>query len=91
PSSQLWFTLQSSWTPTATSLNNIPIYLTTGGAFDQATPATTTTPVGTASLAFQSCATGTMNYTFTAGPLSGKTGTFNLSRTAGVGPTGCTL
>ncbi len=80
--SQRWFTLQlGGFAPGTTTASNIPIYATTGGAFDN--PAVVqTTPVGTASIAFQSCTAMTLTYAFSSGENMGSSGTINLSRPA---------
>jgi len=80
PASQRWFSLQASFTPGISSLDNVPIYATTGGAFNSGTPTPTTTPVGTANLSFQSCNAATLAYTFDGGEDAGQTGTIPLSR-----------
>ena len=88
--SERWFTLQlGGFTPGTTTANNIPIYATTGGVFDSPT-VVQTTPVGTASIAFQSCTAMTLTYTFTSGENIGASGTINLSR-PGYLATGCQL
>ena len=88
--SQRWYTIQThQFAAGATSMNNIPIYATTGGVFDDPTPATTA-PVGTANIAFQSCSAMTLAYTFTSGTNQGLSGTINLSR-PGPTPAGCSL
>jgi YVTN family beta-propeller protein len=90
PASQQWFTLQSDqFIAGMTSLDNIPIVQTTGGAFDK--PASTTSAqVGAAKIAFTSCNAMTLSYTFTAGDSAGLAGTINLQR-VGPTPTGCSL
>ena len=68
----------------------VTIYETTGGMFDTPTPpGQQTVPVGTATLAFQSCSAATFSYTFTAGTSSGASGTITLQRVGPV-PPGCT-
>jgi len=87
--SQRWYTLQvRSANVGATPLSNIGIYATTGGEFDSAAAATTTR-VGTASVAFGSCNSLTLAYTFTAGTNAGLSGSVALQRVGPV-PAGCT-
>jgi plastocyanin len=86
---QHWYTLQAAPPANFTTLENVGIYDTTGGVFDQHAT-TTTTQVGTATLVFNSCSSLTMTYTFTAGPNAGISGTLDLSRIAPV-PAGCSL
>jgi hypothetical protein len=50
------------------------LYETTGGHFNAAVPAPTSTPVGTAQLSFMSCQLATLQYTFTAGTFAGLSG-----------------
>lgn len=79
--SQRWFSLQSGFTAGVHALNDITIFATSGGAFDD--PATvTTTPVGTASIVFATCNSATLSYAFTSGPNSGRHGTIALQRTS---------
>ncbi len=58
---------------------NVPItiYQNVGGSFD-GPPVTTATAVGTGTLSFTTCTTGTLDYTFTDG--SGRSGSIALSR-----------
>ena len=89
---QRWYTAQQTTAFTA-GMRSIPvtIYETTGGMFDAPTvPAPNTVPVGTGTLAFQSCANATLNYNFTGGTSSGLSGTINLIRPGPV-PAGCTM
>ncbi len=90
PLSQAWFTLQSAqFVPGMTSLDNIAIVETIGGLFDNPA-AVTPQQVGTANIAFQSCAAMTLAYTFTGGENKGLSGTINLRR-VGPAPLGCSL
>jgi hypothetical protein len=70
---QRWYTLQGS------AVNGQPaaltIYQNVGGNFNAA-PTTTSQAVGTATLSFDSCTSGTLTYTFN----DGRTGTIPLSR-----------
>jgi hypothetical protein len=88
-SGQRWYTLQATWTPGARSVANIGIYNSTGGVFD-APNATTTMPVGSASLAFASCTSATLDFRFDGGPNAGRSGTLHLQR-VGPAPPGCSL
>ena len=86
---QRWYTAQGAFTP---GLRSIPvtIYETTGGMFDTPTPpGQKTVPVGTGTMAFQSCSAATFSYNFTGGSSSGLSGTITLSRVGPV-PPGCT-
>jgi len=87
--SQRWFTLQAAILPGAVSVDNVPIYATTGGGFDNPTP-TTTMQVGKAKISIQSCNSMTLDYDFSAGSSSGSKGSINLQR-AGPTPAGCGL
>lgn len=71
---QRWYTIQAPLTTAAESVD-FPIYQNTGGNFDSP-PATTSVQVGTGSLAFDSCTSGTFTYTFD----DGRTGTIPISR-----------
>jgi serine protease len=84
---QRWYTAQGTFTA---GLRSIPvtIYETTGGVFNMPAPAAQTVPVGSGTLAFQSCTAATFSYTFTGGSSSGLSGTINLSRVGPV-PPGC--
>ncbi len=80
---QRWYTAQAAFTPGLRSMP-VTIYETTGGVFDTPTPpGQKTVPVGTGTMAFQSCSAATFSYNFTGGSSSGLSGTINLSR---VGP-----
>ncbi len=86
---QRWYTAQGDFTPGKRSIP-VTIYETTGGVFDTPTPAgQKTTPVGSGTLAFQSCSAATFAYNFTAGSSSGLSGSIALSRVGPV-PQGCT-
>ncbi len=85
--SKAWYTLQSTYLAGTTSMENIPIYSTQGGALDYPSPITNSV-VGTANLVFNNCNSVTLTYTFTGGSNSGTKGTLNLTR--GVGkPVSC--
>ena len=86
---QRWYTGQSVYTAGARTLS-MTLYETTGGLFDApTTPAPHNTAVGTATLAFQSCAAATLSFTFTGGSNAGASGTIALVRVGPV-PPGCT-
>lgn len=74
-----WYTLQGSL-QRGRSAADMPIYATTGGAFDAGTT-TTTVPVGTANLRFDDCMHGTLAYRFT--DASAREGTIPLTRLLG--------
>jgi hypothetical protein len=77
---QRWFSAQGAHTTSGTNaLDDLTIYESTGGTFD-APDVVTTTPVGTATLTFDSCTSATFDYAFTAGEMSGKSGTIALTR-----------
>ena len=85
---QRWFTGQAAFAPGSRSIV-APLYETTGGVFDQATnPAPATVPVGTATITFAGCSSAQVQYTFTAGSSSGKSGVIALTRVGPV-PAGC--
>ena len=69
---QRWYTIQGGASGVAASL---PIYLTTGGRFDTA-QATTTAPIGIATLHFADCGRGTLDYVFH----DGRGGSIPLTR-----------
>jgi hypothetical protein len=71
---QRWYTVQVPLTTAGESVD-FPIYQNTGGNFD-APPATTPAQVGTGSLAFDSCTSGTLTYAFD----DGRSGTIPLTR-----------
>jgi hypothetical protein len=89
PSAQRWFTLQTAMTPGSTRLDDVPIYVSSGGVFDQ--PAdTTTTAAGQADIVFHSCSSATLTYRFDGGSGFPSSGTLNLAR-VGPTPAGCSL
>ena len=73
---QRWYTADG---PVVTGQSNatLTIYRNSGGNFN-APPITESQVVGTATLGFDSCTTGTLSYTFTDG--TGRTGSIPLSR-----------
>ena len=85
---QRWYTAQAAFAPGLRSMP-VTIYETTGGVFDTPTPpGQKTVPVGTGTMAFQSCSAATFSYNFTGGSSSGSSGVINLSRVGPV-PPGC--
>jgi hypothetical protein len=85
---QRWYTGSSTaaFTPGSRSIP-VTIYETTGGTFDTPT-APRIAAVGTGTFAFLSCASATLNFTFTGGSSAGASGTIALSRIGPV-PLGC--
>lgn len=86
---QHWFTLQAGLTPGFTQLDDIGIFDSSGGVFDQGAD-TATVQVGSADLVFQSCSAATLAYTFTSGTHAGVSGELALTR-VGPPPEGCAL
>ena len=85
---QRWYTAQAAFTPGLRSMP-VTIYETAGGVFDTPTPpGQKTVPVGTGTMAFQSCSAATFSYNFTGGSSAGLAGTISLSR-VGPLPPGC--
>ncbi|GAA0708845.1 hypothetical protein GCM10009105_08770 [Dokdonella soli] len=76
PGGQRWYTIQGQVSAASPS-STMPIYLTQGGRFASSL-ATTTAPVGQATIQFSDCTHGSLNYTFSDG--SGRSGTIPLSR-----------
>ncbi len=89
PAGQHWYTLQATLVSGSSTVNNIGIYDTTGGVFNQAAPISTN-QVGTATLVYASCGSATLTYTFTAGANAGAHGSMNLVRLGAI-PAGCHL
>jgi hypothetical protein len=86
---QRWYTALGAFTAGMRSMP-VTIYETTGGVFDTPPPpGQNTVPVGTGTMAFQSCSAATFSYNFTGGSSAGLSGTINLSR-VGPLPPGCT-
>ena len=85
---QRWYTASSNaaFVPGSRSIP-VTIYETTGGIFDAPTAPHTAT-VGNGTMTFLSCASATLNFTFTGGSSSGASGTIALSRIGPV-PAGC--
>ncbi|HJT96672.1 MAG TPA: hypothetical protein VJ696_00010 [Rhodanobacteraceae bacterium] len=84
--SQRWFSAQAPYTVGSTTMDLV-IYASTGGSFGFP-GGVETTPVGTATLTFTSCTAATLDYAFTSGEMSGKTGTIALTR-LGAPPASC--
>jgi len=85
---QRWYTGQATIAAGARAAP-LQIYETTSGRFNAVTnPAPGTVAVGTGTLTFQSCASASLNYAFTAGSSNGMAGTIALSRIGPV-PSGC--
>ncbi len=87
---QRWYTAQSAtFSPGSRSIA-VTVYETTGGLFDAPTvPAPATVPVGSGTIAFQSCSDATFNFAFTGGSSNGASGTIALKRVGPV-PKSCT-
>jgi hypothetical protein len=87
---QRWYTLQiGNVAPDATSISNVPIYLTTGGEFESTVPPlppTTTVEVGRADVSFESCSAMTVGYVFSSGENEGLSGTLHFRRLDPVPP-----
>jgi hypothetical protein len=85
---QRWYTASGAFTPGARSIP-LDIFETTRGVFDApSVPAPHSDKIGTATLAFQSCSTGTFTFNFTGGSSAGASGTIALTRIGPV-PPGC--
>jgi hypothetical protein len=85
---QRWYTGQGAFTPGSRSIA-LTLGETTGGVFDQATPAgQKTVAVGTATVTFVTCTSAQLAYNFTGGTSVGRSGTIMLSRVGPV-PPGC--
>ena len=90
PASQRWYTMQlDGFAPAARSFDNVSIYQTTGGSFDQVSNAPPNSPrVGTASLALADCTHATLTYAFSGGSNAGLAGAVTLTR-VGPAPASC--
>jgi hypothetical protein len=89
---QRWYTAEQT-TPLLPGVRTIPLrfFETTGGAFDTPTnPAPSTVVVGSGTLAFQSCSSATLSYSFNGGSSSGASGAIALRRVGPV-PAGCAM
>ena len=84
---QRWFSAQAAYT-VGTRTMDLTVFQSTGGTFDSSSGAVSTVPVGTATLTYTSCTDATFDYTFTAGDLSGQSGSIPLSR-LGATPASC--
>lgn len=77
---QRWFTIQvNNYTAGNLDIGNAPIIATSGGRFNDATPAKIQ-QVGTAHITYTSCNTMTLQYSFTQGEFVGLSGTINEQR-----------
>ncbi len=63
-----WLTLQGNYQGNTAQ---VPIFVTSGGVFDQPVP-TTTVPIGNATVVFESCTSATLGYELDDPPLSGS-------------------
>jgi hypothetical protein len=85
---QRWYTGQGAFTPGSRSIA-LTLGETTGGVFDQPTPASQkTVAVGTATVTFMTCTSAQLAYNFTGGTSMGRSGTIMLARVGPV-PPGC--
>jgi hypothetical protein len=85
---QRWFTGQGNYTVGSRTMT-LSLVETTGGVFDQPTPASqATTVVGAATVTFMSCTSAQLQFNFTGGSNMGRSGTIALSRVGPV-PPGC--
>ena len=84
---QRWYTGQASYSPGARQIR-AKLYETNGGAFDATAPTPHSDPVGFADLAFTTCGSARLTYTFTAGTNAGRSGSVDLARVGPV-PRGC--
>jgi hypothetical protein len=84
---QRWYTAQSAYAPGARSVS-MTLYETTGGLFDNASPAPHTVPVGTVTATFTSCTAMQLAFAFTGGSSAGTATTINMTR-VGPTPSGC--
>jgi hypothetical protein len=66
------------YTPGDLSMTGVPIIATSGGVFNQPS-SVQRVQVGTADIAFTSCSSMTLSYTFTEGEFSGLSGTIAQS------------
>jgi hypothetical protein len=89
PASQRWYTMQlDGFAPAARSFDNVAIYQTTGGSFDQVPTAVQSPRVGAATLALSDCTHATLTYTFSGGSNAGLSGVLALTR-VGPAPAAC--
>jgi hypothetical protein len=84
---QRWFSAQAPYT-VGTRTMDLTIFESTGGTFDSSSGVVATIPIGTATLTYISCTSATFDYTFTAGELTGMSGTIPLTR-LGATPASC--
>ena len=89
--SQRWYTIQdNAFIPGTLSKNGLPIYETTGGAFNTAGGASAGSPVGSAKIVISSCTSMVLSYSFSSGTNAGQSGSISLGRVVGA-PAGCSL
>jgi hypothetical protein len=86
---QRWFSAQAPYTAGSNTADLI-VYESTGGIFNSSGGVVSTDPVGTATLTYTSCNSATFDYTFTAGELSGTSGSIPLTR-LGATPVSCSF
>ncbi|HEU4663157.1 MAG TPA: S53 family peptidase [Dokdonella sp.] len=86
---QRWYTLQGTRGSNATRVDDIGIFETSIGGFDDATPVTTTR-IGSASMLLAGCSSARLSYRFTGGENTGRSGTLELARLGTAAP-GCHL
>ena len=84
---QRWYTGEANFA-TGNRTATFIVYETTGGLFDQPTPAPQTVQVGSATVTFASCTSAQFQYNFIAGGNAGRSGTIPLQRIGPV-PPGC--
>jgi hypothetical protein len=84
---QRWITAQAPYTVGSNTID-LTLYDTTGGTFDSDATTVTTTPIGSGTLTFTSCASATLDYSITTGELAGQSDTIPLSRLGSV-PASC--
>jgi hypothetical protein len=84
---QRWYTGLAGYVP---GTRTLPVELaeTSGGLFDNPSPASHSVIVGTATITFTSCTTGQLAFNFTGGSSAGTSGVISLSR-IGPTPAGC--
>jgi len=88
--SERWYTIQDlAFAPGTVAKGNLAIYETRGGIFNSGKVGAGS-PVGTATITFQSCTSATLGYNFTSGTNAGQSGSIALTRVVGA-PAGCSL
>jgi hypothetical protein len=85
---QRWYSGEGTFVKGARSVP-VTLYETSGGIFGIPTPPSQQTlPVGSATVAFMNCSSASLNFSFTSGANSGRSGTIALTR-VGASPPGC--